>query len=148
MPSTEVCLYPGCALARFNCTLNGHWLTHYWKKVAKFSTKLSQEAFPQLFWQQNTTATGSFSKSAKTQVERQLLRFPARIVGMEHWPAFRPLELLKIIHCNCTTDCSTTRCSCQKHGMKCSLACSHCHGSGCANASPLITQDEYEDEIE
>ena len=32
-----------------------------------------------------------------------------------------PQELLKIIRCNCATDCTTTRCSCQKHGMKCSI---------------------------
>ena len=56
------------------------------------------------------------------------------------------LELLKIIHCSCTTDCSTTRCSCQEHGMKSSLACGHCRGSGCANASPTIAEDEEEDE--
>ena len=57
-----------------------------------------------------------------------------------------PLELLNIIHCSCTTDCSTTRYSCREHGMKCSLACGHCHGSGCANASPTIAEDEEEDE--
>ena len=57
-----------------------------------------------------------------------------------------PLELLNIIHCSCTNDCSTTRCSCCEHGMKCSLAWGHCHGSGCANASPVIAEDEKEDE--
>ena len=56
-----------------------------------------------------------------------------------------PLELLKIIHCSCTTDCST-RCSCCEHGMKCAQACGHCHGSGCANASPTIAENEEEDE--
>ena len=34
-----------------------------------------------------------------------------------------PEDLLKIIRCNCTTDCSSGSCSCQKYGMKCSLAC-------------------------
>ena len=53
-----------------------------------------------------------------------------------------PEDLLKIIRCNCTTDCSSGRCSCQKHGMKCSLACGQCRGSACSNASPIIAQEE------
>ena len=35
-------------------------------------------------------------------------------------------ELLRINQCNCTTDCATARCSCQKHGMNCSVACGQC----------------------
>ena len=53
-----------------------------------------------------------------------------------------PQDLLKIVRCNCTTDCSSGRCSCQKHGMKCSLACGQCRGSSCSNASPMITYEE------
>ena len=53
-----------------------------------------------------------------------------------------PSDLLKIIHCNCTTDCSTARCTCQKHGMKCSLACGNCHGSSCMNAIEMIADDD------
>ena len=33
-------------------------------------------------------------------------------------------------------------CSCQKYGMKCSLACGQCRGSACSNASPIIAQEE------
>ena len=50
-----------------------------------------------------------------------------------------------MIHCNCTTDCSTARCSCQKHGLPCSLACGQCRGSDCQNASPYIEDDENEE---
>ena len=58
-----------------------------------------------------------------------------------------PESLIKIIRCNCSTDCSSGRCSCQKHGMKCSPACGQCHGSACSNASPFISSiDEDEDE--
>ena len=45
-----------------------------------------------------------------------------------------PDELLKIIRCNCHTDCSTLRCTCRKHNVKCSPACGNCMGSGCTNA--------------
>ena len=53
-----------------------------------------------------------------------------------------PAELLKIIRCNCATDCGTARCTCKKHGMKCSMACGHCRGSSCSNT---IAFEEDED---
>jgi hypothetical protein len=31
-----------------------------------------------------------------------------------------------VIRCNCQTDCSTMRCSCKKHGLRCSIACGNC----------------------
>ena len=37
-----------------------------------------------------------------------------------------PEALLKVVRCNCTTDCNNARCSCQKHCLKCTLACEHC----------------------
>ena len=56
-----------------------------------------------------------------------------------------PEDLLKIIRCNCLTNCQNARCSCIKHGIKCSVACGHCHGSACSNAGSFIV-DEDEDE--
>ena len=43
-----------------------------------------------------------------------------------------PQKLLEIIQCNCRSGCNTMRCSCRKHGMVCSMACSDCRGI-CAN---------------
>ena len=57
-----------------------------------------------------------------------------------------PAELLKIIRCNCTTDCASARCSCQKHGMKCSMACGQCHGTSCSNAAAFAEELEGESE--
>ena len=37
-------------------------------------------------------------------------------------------DLLKIIRCNCHTDCSSMRCTCKKHNVKCSVACGNCRG--------------------
>ena len=60
-----------------------------------------------------------------------------------------PAELLKIIRCDCTQDCSSARCSCRKNAMKCTLACGHCQGSGCTNASALILEEEdLEDDMD
>ena len=46
-----------------------------------------------------------------------------------------PEHLLRVIRCNCQTDCSTLRCSCKKHNIECTLACGNCKGSGCTNIS-------------
>ena len=53
-----------------------------------------------------------------------------------------PEELLKVIRCNCSSDCSSLRCSCRKRGLKCSLACGNCKGSGCQNASLISAPDD------
>ncbi|XP_052787427.1 uncharacterized protein LOC128222459 isoform X1 [Mya arenaria] len=43
-------------------------------------------------------------------------------------------ELLQVIRCSCKTDCSNLRCTCKKHNIECSVVCSNCKGSGCANS--------------
>ena len=48
-----------------------------------------------------------------------------------------PEELLQIITCNCQTDCSSMRCTYEKHNVKCSPACGNCRGSGCINSDKL-----------
>ena len=53
-----------------------------------------------------------------------------------------PQELLKVIRCNCKSDCSSQQCSCKKHSLRCSLACGNCRGSGCQNASPTSNLDD------
>ena len=42
-----------------------------------------------------------------------------------------PNELLRIVRCNCLTDC-------------CSVACGNCRGSGCCNSNPEMDFDETE----
>ena len=57
-----------------------------------------------------------------------------------------PSELLKIIRCNCQTDFSSTRCTCKKHNVKCSVACGNCRGSGCTNSEVPESDDDDDDE--
>ena len=61
-----------------------------------------------------------------------------------------PDELLKMIRCNCHSDCSSMRCSCKKHNMKCSPVCGNCRGSGCTNSNNPIHEDDddIDDDIE
>ena len=56
------------------------------------------------------------------------------------------IDLLRVVRCNCQTDCNTLRCSCKKHGFTCSIACGNCRGSGCVNSSQL--EVEVDDEAE
>ena len=58
-----------------------------------------------------------------------------------------PADLLKIIRCNCSTDCATAKCTCKKNGMSCSVACGHWRGTGRQNASAYL-QDEEEQEVD
>jgi len=44
-------------------------------------------------------------------------------------------SLLEIIRCNCKTDCNTQRCSCNRHGLNCSVACGVCKGQSCMNSA-------------
>ena len=45
-----------------------------------------------------------------------------------------PEELLNVIRCGCTTDCSSQRCSCRKVGLGCTNACGGCRGTSCLNS--------------
>ena len=57
-----------------------------------------------------------------------------------------PDELLRVIRCNYTTDCSTARRSCRKHSLECSPACSQCRGIGCSNSIAADISDEDGDD--
>ena len=63
-------------------------------------------------------------------------------IGTDLVPA--PSELLKIIRCNCQSDCSNLRCTCQKHGINCSIVCGNCKGCSCTN-SETVSDDIDED---
>ena len=64
-------------------------------------------------------------------------------IATDNGPA--PEELLKMIYCSCTSDCSSAQCSCRKHGLPCTPACGQCRGSGCQNALPCVEDDEIEE---
>ena len=53
-----------------------------------------------------------------------------------------PDDLLKIIRCNCHTDCSTMRCTCKKYNVKCSPAIGNCKGTACTNVDGVILEDD------
>ena len=58
-----------------------------------------------------------------------------------------PDNLLKMVHCNCITGCSTARCSCRKSGLACSSVCGSCQVTSCDNPLNQIL-DELDDSDE
>ena len=59
-----------------------------------------------------------------------------------------PEELLRVIRCNCKTDCTNMRCTSIKHNVKCSPACGNCRGSGCINSDQLEYDDDDDEEVD
>ena len=58
-----------------------------------------------------------------------------------------PNKLLRIVRCNCQTDCSTLRCSCRKQGLNCSVACGNSRESGCCNSYPEMDLDDETEQL-
>lgn len=67
-----------------------------------------------------------------------------------------PEDLLKTISCSCNGDCGTLRCSCKKHGIKCTSLCSNCYDEekndhdaqqNCLNFEK-VTYDDFSDSEE
>ena len=50
--------------------------------------------------------------------------------------ASAPSEILNMVMCGCKTGCGKA-CGCQKHGLKCSIACKICMGQNCTNAESV-----------
>ena len=44
-----------------------------------------------------------------------------------------PYNLLKVIKCSCTTQCTRASCSCRTYGLHCLTACKPCRGTSCTN---------------
>ena len=58
-----------------------------------------------------------------------------------------PISLLKIVRCNCQSDCSSRRCGCRKNNLICTSACGHCQENNCRNVAEYTgEEDEAEEE--
>jgi len=57
-----------------------------------------------------------------------------------------PDSLLKVVHCNCITGCSTQRCMCRTYGLPCTSACGQCQVQSCSNPFNQVLGDENENE--
>ncbi len=55
-----------------------------------------------------------------------------------------PDNLLKMIHCNCTTGCTTLRCSCRRYGLPGHTVCGQCQVELCSN--PYNQHDSEDDD--
>jgi hypothetical protein len=50
-----------------------------------------------------------------------------------------PEHMMQVVRCKCAGKCSSTLCSCRKHGLQCVSACKNCHGTDCTNAHVDMT---------
>ena len=48
-----------------------------------------------------------------------------------------PDQLINVIRCKCKSNCDNRRCSCRKHGIQCTTACTDCRGRSCSNPNKL-----------
>ena len=56
-------------------------------------------------------------------------------------------SLLRMIRCNCSSDCASARCTGRKHGIECSLACCQCRaGTACSNSPNQSDDDDSQHE--
>lgn len=55
-----------------------------------------------------------------------------------------PDELLKLLHCTCTKEC-TNRCGCKRAGLLCSPLCKNCKGETCSNSTRPSIDDDNDD---
>ena len=59
-----------------------------------------------------------------------------------------PDALIKMIHCNCSEESNTLRCTCRKHGLECTNACRHCRVGNCDNmTNDLAIEDDDDDDV-
>ena len=57
-----------------------------------------------------------------------------------------PSSLLKMVHCNCSTVCSTLRCGWRKHAFECTRACGNCQDGDCDNmADKPVSYDDTDE---
>ena len=137
-------------------TLDGLRYKKYCDKVATSLTQVDPKVLP------HTSAAAKFH-SRQVFLQTNQWKDPQCDLLAEEWGRVRkdtglhpvltdmppaPAELLKIIRCYCTTDCATARCTCKRHGMKCSMACGHCRGSSCSNASTYVEDEDESDSEE
>ena len=59
-----------------------------------------------------------------------------------------PQDLLNVIQYNCSTDCSSARCTCCNNNLECSRACGQCRGSGCSNFVLDSISDDNDEETD
>ncbi|MCG8432113.1 MAG: hypothetical protein MJA29_13210, partial [Candidatus Omnitrophica bacterium] len=57
-----------------------------------------------------------------------------------------PEKLLSMIRCQCTSGCSSARCSCRKHGIVCSYLYGECKGIHCTNSPQPDFEDNADDD--
>lgn len=56
-----------------------------------------------------------------------------------------PDQLINVIRCKCKSNCDNRRCSCRKHGLQCTTACTDCRSRSCSNAEQVEAEEDQND---
>ena len=117
----------------------------YREKVATRASYVQVHTLP-------PTAAAAENHSARVYYQTQLWMAKGINLNAEEWgwvtseDKLEPLQtnlppapntLMKVIRCNCKTDCDTRRCTCRKLGLECSVVCGECKGINCTNSPQL-----------
>ena len=128
-----ICLYNGKSGETLDCLR----YPRYFQKVAANTSQVQPQNLPP------TSATATYH-SLRVYFQVQQWKGVDATMSMTEWewkscegllvpvitrlpPA--PEALLHVISCDCSTDCSSLRCSYRKNNLACSPACCQCRGS-------------------
>ena len=59
-----------------------------------------------------------------------------------------PENLLKVIACNCSGDCSSLQCGCRKGGYSCTCLCGQCQLKDCTNVDIIFEPEDMDADLE
>ncbi len=69
-----------------------------------------------------------------------------RLVPIQIEGDVAPEHNLKVVRYGCNSNCSSTSCSCRKHGLHCVSACTNCHGNDCSNVRSDASYSDCSDD--
>lgn len=134
--------------------LDGMRYQRYCEKLATNSSQIQPQSLP-------PTSAAARYHSQRVYLQVQQWEGEDEGISLEDWgwavtegqalprmtdlPA-APEMLLRMIRCNCSSDCASTRCTCRKHGIECSPACGQCRGTACSNSHNQVDHDDSQDE--
>ncbi|VDI51986.1 Hypothetical predicted protein [Mytilus galloprovincialis] len=112
-----------------------------WRKFTTKTMALNRSSIVQV---QTLPPTSDAAKFHSMRVYLQCL-YNEKLFPIEMTKQPAPEFLLKIIHCNCKTDCDNRRCSCRKNGIPCSSGCGECRGINCSNSKHELEELDVEE---
>lgn len=127
----------------------GNWRGHWF---VRSSSPLLQNRWQTTVFRSDNQSRSALKLNKSTASSRFLAVICRRLEEVHLVPMMSdmnavPVTLLKLVHCNCTINCTTSRCSRRKYGLLCSSACGSCQIQSCDNVynKDEDTEDDCDD---